>query len=238
MAPVESMTGTGSGYTLVGQSKIAAVTVTNSGDGNLSGLGSISNLNGTIGGPAGSGQFSGPSPNPNPLSLLDTSSTTVNYVFAPSTRGTDSATVTGTFSNGSPDNTNQAHSNSAVVTGQGVAPVQNTAASATAGYVLVGTSKSLSYTVQNTGDGNLSGLGSISNLNGSVSNAGLSGDPQFSGPSPNPTNFSLTDTSSTTVSMVFAPTVKGPSVSATITTNFSNGNAIGNNQTEAPPRPC
>jgi len=233
VAPVESMTGGGSGYTLVGHSKIAAVTVTNSGDGNLSGLGSISNLNGSVGGPSGSAQFSGPSPNPNPLSLMDTSSTTVNYIFAPSTRGTDSATVTGTFGNGSPDNTNQAHSNSAVVTGQGVAPVQNTDATASAGYVLVGTSKNLSYTVRNTGDGNLSGLGSISNLNGSVSNTGLSGDPQFSGPSPNPTTFSLTDTSSTTVSMVFAPTVKGPSVAATITTSFSNGNATGNNQADS-----
>lgn len=233
VAPVESMASGSAGYTLVGQSKVAAVTVTNSGDGNLSGLGSVSNLNGTIGGPAGSGQFSGPSPNPNPVSLTDTSTTTVNYVFAPTSRGTDSATVTGNFSNGSADGTNQAHSNSVLVTGQGVAPVQNTDTSANAGYVLVGTSKSLSYTVRNTGDGNLSGLGSISNLNGSVSSAGISGDPEFSGPSPNPTTFSLTDTSSTTVSMVFAPTVKGPSVSAAVTTNFSNGNASGNNQADA-----
>ena len=234
VAPVESMAGGNAGYTLVGQSNVASVTVANSGDGNKSGLGAVSNLNGSIGGPAGSSVFSGPSPNPNPLSLTDTSSTTVNYVFTPTTRGIASATVTGSFSNGSPDNKNLAHSNSAVITGQGVAPVQNTDTAANAGYVLVGTSKSLSYTVRNTGDGNLAtgGPNPISNLNGSVSNAGLSGDPEFAGPSPNPTTFSLADTSSTTVSMVFAPTVKGAPVSASVTTTFSNGNALGNNQAE------
>ena len=207
VAPVEGMSNGGAGFTLVGTSHAAAVTVTNSGDGNLSGLGSVSNLNGSVSGPSRGGVFSGPSPNP--LSLKDTSSAAITYIYAPTIRGTDSSTVTGTFTNGSPDNTNSAHTNTALVTGQGVAPIQSTGTSASAGYALVGTSKNLSFTVANTGDGNLdtSVPTSVSNLKGVV--GGPVGSAQFGGPSPNPNPISLNDTSSTAVTFQFAPTIRG-----------------------------
>ncbi len=232
VAPVESSAGGGAGFTLVGTSHSATVTVNNTGDGNKSGLGSVSNLNGTISGPSGSTQFAGPSPDPNPLSLKDTSSTGATYIFTPTGRGGDSATVTGNFSNGSADSLNASHTSTVTVTGQGVAPVQNTDASAAAGYVLVGTKANLSFTVHNTGDGNLdtSVATSVSNLNGAV--GGPAGSAQFTGPSPSPNPLSLNDTSSTGATFQFAPTIRGAD-SSTVTTNFSNGNASGNNASDA-----
>ncbi len=209
VAPVEGMSNGGAGFTLVGTSHAAAVTVTNSGDGNLSGLVQCQQPE-RLGQRALSrgGVFSGPSPNPNPLSLKDTSSAAITYIYAPTIRGTESSTVTGTFTNGSPDNTNSAHTNTALVTGQGVAPIQSTGTSASAGYALVGTSKNLSFTVANTGDGNLdtSVPTSVSNLKGVV--GGPVGSAQFGGPSPNPNPISLNDTS-TAVTFQFAPTIRG-----------------------------
>ena len=256
VAPIQNITvsnsgapgstpGTGNvGYVLVNSpsnSAAATITVSNTGNGNLdtSVPQSVSNLNGSIG--AGTSVFQGSGTTlgggtglNDPTTAGGTTSQSNTYTFAPTTRGAASSGIVTTFTNGNSNGSNLPQTVTTTLSGQGVAPVQNTDASASAGYVLVGTSKSLSYTVRNTGDGNLSGLpGTLSNLNGSVSSAGLSGDAQFSGPSPNPTLFSLADTSSTAVTMVFTPTVKGSSVSATITTNFSNGNASGNNQADA-----
>jgi hypothetical protein len=239
VAPVEGMTGGTAGFTLVGTSHTATVTVTNSGDGNLSGLGSISNLNGSVGGPpVGSTEFAGPSPNPTTVSLTDASSAKINYVYAPTTRGADSGTVTGTFSNGSADSLNRAHTNTAVVTGIGVAPIQSTQSVATGPtYVLVGTTGNLSFTVTNNGNGNLdtSLPTSVTNLNGTV--GGPVGDAEFSGPSPNPNPLSLGDTSSTAVTFQFSPTLRGAvgagTVTAAVTTSFSNGNASGSNAADA-----
>ncbi len=222
VAPVEAMSGSNANYVLVGQSATTGVVVTNSGDGNQSGLGSISNLNGSVTSPSGDAQFTGPSPNPNPLSLTDTSSTTVSYIFSPTIRGNASATVTGNFSNGSADGNNTAHTNTATIAGTGVAPIANADASAAAGYVLVGKSNSVGVTITNSGNGNLSGLGSISNLNGT---AGSPAAGPFSGPSPNPNPLSLGDTSSTTVNYVFAPTIRG-AATTTVTHSFSNGSHV------------
>ena len=84
------------------------------------------------------------------------------------TKGTDSQDVTFNFDNGNPDGTNSSHTQKIAVTGTGVAPVSSLT-QASAGFVLVGSTGSGTITVQNIGNGNLSGVGDNSNLRGGFS---------------------------------------------------------------------
>ena len=89
-------------------------------------------------------------------------------------------------------------------------------------YMLVGGSGSVSLNINNTGDGNRSGLGDVSNLNGSVS-AVTDG---FAGPDG---DFSILDSASATFKYTFTPALQGGTASAVVTANFLNGSSDGAN---------
>ncbi len=236
VAPVASMSGASVSNILVGQTKTVAVTVSNTGNGNLANLnnpslGTISNLRGTIG--AGSGAFSGAGGS---ISIGDTSATTVSYIFTPIQTGTATATIIGTFANGS-GTKNAAGTLTTTISGNGVAPVANVAvsnngttasganlSSGSVGNVLVGNTVTATLTISNSGNGNLSGLGTISNLNGT---AGTAGSSVFVGSG---TSASLTDkgtaTDSKTTTYAFTPTGRG-AVNTTVETVFNNGTGAG-----------
>ncbi|MGE0222915.1 MAG: beta strand repeat-containing protein, partial [Acetobacteraceae bacterium] len=224
VAPVLNVSSTASaGYVLVSQSAAASVTVNNTGDGNLSGRGTISNLRGTMGTAASSG-FSGGGGS---VSLTDSTSTTVNYVFTPSARGAASAVVTSTFVNGNATNT--ASAPSTTLTGTGVAPVNQVSSTGTT-YVRMGTSGSTSVTVKNVGDGNLSGAGAISNLNGSVGTTLGTG---FTAAGGNPTSVSLADAATSTLGFTYAPGTSRAVNSSTAVFSFGNGKSDGTNAAQS-----
>jgi PEP-CTERM motif len=235
VAPIESMAGSSAGPTLVlYDSKTVTATVTNSGHGNLSGLGAVSNLNGTIG--SAGGVFSGPSPNPNPISITDGGSVVASYLFSPTVIGATSTTVTGNFSNGAASGTNASHTNTATISGTGVAPLENVsvtnsgnpgsvANTGQVGYALVGVNTgTATIHVLNSGNGNLdtSVSKSISNLNGVV---GTSGSSVFTGSG---TSLSLNDSTTTSTNYTFNPTIRG-TVSTQVVTTFSDGSSMGGN---------
>ena len=113
------------------------------------------------------------------------------------------------------------------LTGIGVAPIEQATAPATT-YVRLGTSGSTAVTVRNIGNGNLSGKGAVSNLNGTASSSVLTGGgftPTFS----NGAAISLADSGSTTLGFTYAPGTSRAANTATVTASFSNGNAAGNN---------
>ena len=229
VAPVASVSGGNAGYTLVaGPSKAVNVTVTNSGNGNLSGAGTISNLNGSVSGPVpGSPVWAGPSGS-SVVALGDTSSANFSYTFAPTAVGTATSVVTGTFSNGT-NAQNASGSLNATVTGTGVAPI-NSVTSTNAGYARAnGSTAGATVTVNNIGNGNLSGAGTVSNLN--TSSISVTGSSLFTG-SGNPTSLSLKDSSSTVLNYVFTPTARG-AASTSVTVNFSNGNSAGTNLSQS-----
>lgn len=243
VAPVDSgMTGSNAGYVLVKTgSASVSVTVSNaSGDGNLSNLGSISNLNATLQNPSGSSQFSGGTFG---VSLQDGQTQTYSYTFAPTVRGADSATVTGNFVNGSADNLNQSHTNAATVYGTGVAPV-NSVSSVSPVYARVGgTSATATVTVTNTGDGNLAtgGPDPSSNLQGSV--GGAVGPSQWSGSGgtlnganglPDATNGQPLANTSQSYGYTYnsTGTARGTSLSATVSVGLTNGSSDGMNNSQ------
>lgn len=217
------------GYVLVGNIKTvgAGVTVQNQGDGNLSGLGEISNLRGSLAN--GTAPFSlvgGGS-----ISLADGAQQTFHYNFTPTSRGANSTSVTADFKNGNPSGNNSAYATNVSLSGIGVAPLASVVAQ-NAGTVLVGTTKTVTtgVTVHNTGDGNLSGLGAQSNLNGALNSFSGGGFSLAGGP------ISLTDGSQQSFSYNYAPTVRGSS-STNVTANFSNGNPTGDNTPYLPSVP-
>ena len=216
VAPVTSINQSNAGYTLVTQTKTATVTVKNVGDGNLSGAGDVSNLNGSVA--AGSGSFSGDGGD---VSLTDNTSQSFDYTYAPTMRGAASAVVAATFTNGNPDGTNSSYSQDVTITGTGVAPVQSIDISAiNVGLVRIGTTGTAGITVNNIGDGNLSGLGDTSNLAGTVS-AGIT---QFTGGG----SVSLKDGASKTFDFTYTPT-SHTTDSTSITIALTNGSSDGKN---------
>jgi len=218
VAPLQSVTASSPNYVLVGKTGSASVTVTNNGDGNLSGLGSASNLKGTVG--AGSGRFSGGG---GAVSLQDGKSTTLGYTVAPTSRGVTSTTITSNFTNGSADGKNKSQSVNTTLTTQGVAAV-NAVSAGSAPVTRIGTTGNAGLTVSNIGDGNLSGLGNVSNLQGTVgSSAGL-----FSGVGG---SVNLQDGGSKTFGYAFTPTDHVTSAT-NILASFTNGSSDGKNQAQ------
>ena len=138
--------------------------------------------------------------------------------------GTGTASVVA----GNGKNGNPAQSSSLAFAGITVAPIQSVGG-ATAGFVLVGTSGTASLTVTNKGHGNLANGGTPSsgtNLNGTVG----TGDSVFAGGGG---AVSLADGGSKTFTYTFTPTKQSSSQSSVaITTNFTNGNATGNNKAD------
>ena len=101
----------------IGTSANSQIMVRNVGDGNLSNLGSPSNLKGDAG--AGSGAFVGLGGS---IDLADGADVTFQYGFTPVAHGPQSSAIELAFSNGSPDGANQAHSANVELLGVGVGP--------------------------------------------------------------------------------------------------------------------
>ena len=117
VAPVESLSAGAPPVARIGTSSLQTVTVSNSGDGNLSGLGDESNLHGSLG--ASTGVFAGAGGG---FDLTDLSTTSFAYNFAPTAHGTATGSVTASFTNGSADGKNQSGSQDVALSGQGVGP--------------------------------------------------------------------------------------------------------------------
>ena len=234
VAPVEGgMTGGNAGFVLVGKSGTANVTVSNTGDGNKAGSDNgttfLSNLHGSVS-PTVAGSFTlGGS---NVVNLPDASSATFAYTFAPTQRtgAAETATITGKFSNGKSDGTNAATTDSAVVSGQAVAPINSvTTTAALARFSTAGTSTGTAgVTVTNIGDGNKAGADNgttlLSNLRGAAGSPVPSSVFTGAGGAVN-----LKDGQATTLQYTYAPTTRGND-SATVAVAFTNGSSDGKNQ--------
>jgi len=235
VAPVANVTGAPV-YLMAnsGATGTTAVIISNAGDGNLSGLGTSSNLSAATNtrtlGTGWSGTVA------NTASLADKASSsagTLSYT-AQATRGAATiTTVTSTFTNGNPSGTNKAATVTTTLTGQTVAPVASVTSALSFGNVRVGTTTTASLVVRNTGDGNLAGADNgttrKTNLRGSVG----TGSGMFSGGS---ATFSLTDTTggqsatnaSSTYTFTYSPTARSASDTVNVTTTLTNGATSGN----------
>jgi hypothetical protein len=224
VAPVASISSTSStNYFLVGQSTTATVNISNTGNGGLSGQGTLSNLRGTIGAVGSTISSAAQS-----ISIGDTSTTTYNYTFSPTLKGqTIAPVVVATFSNGSSASTNAAFNYSMTLTGTGVAPVESVTKTTTSSTIRVGSTVTDTVTISNTGNGNLSGLGSASNLNGAVAATLGAGYTAGTGAS-NGSTISIPDASTSTLTYNYIPTARGTS-SSSVVLNFSNGSSNGSN---------
>lgn len=110
------------GLTRIGSTSTVSVTVANVGDGNLSGLGAVSNLRFFAGGSGGS--FDSPNFN---YSMVDATSLDLQYVYQPTSRlGPESHDFEIQFLNGSADEQNLAHNVGFTLTGQAVGPIAHT----------------------------------------------------------------------------------------------------------------
>lgn len=119
VAPVESVGVSGAGDVRIGTTGASKVTVANVGDGNLSGTGAISNLNGTVGG-VSTNRFSGAGGS---FSLADSTAAEFSYVYTPKGHTTNTTTVTVDTLNGSANGKNQPDSTTLKLSGTGVGPI-------------------------------------------------------------------------------------------------------------------
>jgi hypothetical protein len=158
------------------------------------------------------------------------------YFYAPTTRGPSTATLsftpglalgcTVTPSQNCSNFSGAAPTVTITLAGQGVAPVISLDTSQTnAGNVRVGTSGSAKITVNNTGDGNTSGAGAVSNLQGSVGGAAAS----FSGSGG---TFNLQDGGTQAFTYTFVPTSRG-TATAGVSVNATNGSTDGGNHAQS-----
>ncbi len=213
------------------------VTVTNAGTGykgivRTSGSGptlsTLNNLNGSVGTVSG---FTGAGSSIRLGDAFGGPASSQTFTFTPTTLAkgdTFSGSAVAIFSNGT-GVTNVGGSLTATLAGTGVAPVEARSASAIT-YARVGSSATTSLSIANIGDGNKSGAGTISNLNGTISNSLGTG---FTAKVGNPTSFSLTDAgtgagSSSTLGFTFTPVSK-TTTSVTTTFTLSNGSSDGAN---------
>ena len=214
--------GTGNvGFVLVGQSTAATVTVNNSGNGNLSNMGVSSNLNGSVSA-AGNSVFSGAG---GLFSLKDNTTSAFAYTFKPTGTGTVTTTAPISFSNGE-TSANKSGAASTSLSGTGVAPVNAVTGPAGTTYVRTGSSGTATVTVANVGNGNLSGQGAVSNLQGTLASLPGTG---FTANVGNPASANLGDGAATTLGFVYAPGTNRGVSTATVTASFSNGSTAGTN---------
>ncbi len=212
-------------YALVGSNlNTGTITVTNLGNGNLAGgANSVSNpinLNsGGTGGTAGSGYWAGQNfggttgiasgqvtGSGTTFSLSDSASQALTYTVAPTTTGAGSQAVTFDFFNGKNDGTNQGFTTTSTVSWVGVAPQLAGVTGGLQQARMGAGAQNLGVTVTNNGNGNLSGLGSVSNLNGTVTtNLGTTATAgHISGTGG---SFSVQDSSTGTINYTYLPTV-------------------------------
>jgi PEP-CTERM motif len=142
---------------------------------------------------------------------------TAHYTFKPTTTGATSTTVTITDAGATPL--------VVTLTGTGVAPLETI--TTTNPYILIGQTGPVSLTVNNIGNGNLAGAGTINSLRGSVT----SGGSVFVGAGG---SFTLSDSTAGTAAATsatfgynFTPTITG-AASTTVVTTFSNGTNAAN----------
>jgi hypothetical protein len=127
VAPVQSSTASAFGTVRVGTTAtIAAITVSNVGDGNLANK-TLSNANliGSLGAPSGSvftGAGGSVSLNDSHYGTGGTTSAAFTYKYAPTSHTADTATVVASFADGSSAGTNAAQTTSLTLAGQGVGP--------------------------------------------------------------------------------------------------------------------
>ena len=216
------------GKTLVGQSKSAALTISNtstvyqgggfsgsfpaaSGPFSLSGSGALSTqYGGFLVPPAVQASDGGDS------------SATGTYIYAPTVRGVNSQAVSFTPSAGFYPGT--APTANFTFSGQGVAPVISLDTSTVAaGSVRIGTTATESFTVKDIGDGNQAGAG-LGNLTGTV--AGGSNGFNGSGGS-----FSLSDNGSQTFNFTYSPTAHS-AASDPIAINTTDGSTDNTNHSQ------
>lgn len=229
VAPVAGVSAT-NGFVLVNNATSGVqVTITNSGTGNKAttrvdkGV-TLNNLNGSIGSISG---FTGSGGSVNLGDAFGGPAASKTFTFTPTTltKGqTFAGSAVATFSNGI-SATNAVGSLTATLSGTGVAPVNALASSATTLARVGGPSVTSTISISNVGDGNKSGAGSISNLNGTISNSLGTG---FTAKGGNPSTLSLADSASTTLGFTFQPVSKGTST-VTSTFTLSNGSADGKN---------
>lgn len=223
VAPISSFTQQSAGYVLVKKTGTASVTIQNLGDGNLSELGDESNLKGVLNGSTGTFVGDG-----GDINLEDGgASEAFEYTFTPTVRGETTTTLTADFTNGHSDGTNAPHSlNNIEITGIGVAPLLEVKTDfVDAGYVRIGSTGTSAITLNNIGDGNLSGLPyEESNLIGTIT----AGTGSFSGDG---SDISMYDNDSQAFHFTYAPTVRGEE-SAAITLDFINGSDDGMNNAQ------
>jgi PEP-CTERM motif len=117
VAPVESLSTSATPVARIGTSGLETVAISNTGDGNLSGFGDVSNLHGSLG--ASTGVLAGAGGS---FDLTDSSGTVFDYNFTPTAHGTATGSVIATFLNGSADGKNQASIQGVSLSGQGVGP--------------------------------------------------------------------------------------------------------------------
>lgn len=243
VAPTISGPGTsalpGTGYVLVGQTGTATLNVANTGNGYLASSNpavknSLYDLNGSVTGLSAS-VFVGTG---GTIALQDShytgtgasTSAAYNYTFTPTSIGSSSASVVTTFTNGT-GTTNGASSVTTVLSGTGVAPVASVAGSASAGYVLVTQSSTTSFSIANTGNGNLAGTATADKLNGSigaVSSNGFTGAASSISLASNATGSTSSTASTSSPTYTYKPTVVGSS-SALVVETLSNGSTNGQN---------
>lgn len=191
------------GYILMGEQGSADLTVSNLGNVGSSVSGEFFGVSGKFSS-AGNATYG-------PLDAGESASH--EYTFTPAQRGTETQDISLIRNN---------ENLTVTLSGTGVAPVQEVLADAAdAGYVRIGATADSIITVNNIGDGNLSGLGDESNLNGSIS----AGTESFIG---DVADISMYDNESKAFSYTFTPQAHGPD-SATIALDFINGSDDGMN---------
>jgi hypothetical protein len=229
VAPLASVSGSNAGDVLVGQSGSAQVNVTNNGDGNKDTTlpTSVTNLNGSAAA-LSTGEFSGAGGS---FSLNDGTSQAFTYAFSPTIRGTESQSVGVNLTNGL-NSQNASGTTNATVQGKGVAPVQSVSVTGAGDVriesVRIGTSAQAAVQVTNVGDGNLSGLGDVSNLHGTVSGPQGAGAGLFSGSGG---SVDLADGASQSFAYTYSPTGHVQNT-ASVTLNFANGNSNNTNTSQ------
>lgn len=120
VAPVQSVNAP-TALVRIGTTGKASVIINNIGDGNLSGLGEVSNLKGSV--PALTGTFAGTGGN---INLADNISTTFDYTYTATDRKTDTQPIVVSFSNGNTDGKNTPQTVNTNISAQGVGPTFST----------------------------------------------------------------------------------------------------------------
>jgi hypothetical protein len=226
VAPIESSVG--SGFVLVGSGGPVTLTISNVGDGNLSGKGTLSNLRGTVGSSAsvfvGSG---GTISLGDPTQTTTATSATFNYTYTPTISGQSTVgNIVTKLANGSVDGKNSATTITTTLSATGVAPVQSVSNTGTT-FVRVGTSGTSTVSVSNIGNAYLAGTGTSFNVNGSVTSVSLGTKVTANGG--NPATISQSSSAAgpgtTTLGYTYTPVSRGASVASTVTIAFSNANS-------------